>query len=139
MFAVFYALLPHLPFDGALAGLYFIGHSLIRLSLEFFRQDDRGKLWGKLTHTNLADGLDELLSSHESGYPKEHPNFWRYAFDKFNLDPARCLFIDDSEVILAASKLAGVGYQLGVSNPDSKKPYTVFKQFPAVSDLLDAL
>lgn len=93
----------------------------------------------KLTHTNLADGLDELLSSHESGYPKEHPNFWRYAFDKFNLDPQRCLFIDDSEVILAASKRAGVGYQLGITNPDSQKPHTVFKQFPAVSDLLHAL
>ncbi|GGB71703.1 GMP/IMP nucleotidase [Shewanella inventionis] len=93
----------------------------------------------KLTHTNLAEGLDELLSSHESGYPKEHPEFWHYAFDKFNLTPQRCLFIDDSEVILAASKRAGVGYQLGVSNPDSKKPHTVFKQFPAVSDLLHSL
>ncbi|AZG71603.1 GMP/IMP nucleotidase [Shewanella livingstonensis] len=93
----------------------------------------------KLTHTNLADGLDALLSSHESGYPKEHPQFWQYAFEKFDLNPARCLFIDDSEVILAASKQAGVGYQLGVSNPDSKKPHTVFKQFPAVSNLLHAL
>lgn len=53
MFAMFYAILPLLPFDGALAGLYFVLHSLVRLSLEFFRQDDRGKLWGKLTHTNV--------------------------------------------------------------------------------------
>ena len=53
MFAMFYAILPVLPFDGALAGLYFILHSIVRLSLEFFRQDDRGKLWGKITHTNV--------------------------------------------------------------------------------------
>ncbi len=53
VFALFYAILPVLPFDGALAGLYFILHSVIRLSLEVFRQDDRGKLWGKLTHTNV--------------------------------------------------------------------------------------
>ncbi len=53
VFAAFYAILPYLPFDGALAGLYFIVHSVIRLSLEYFRQDDRGKLWGKLTHTNV--------------------------------------------------------------------------------------
>ena len=53
MFAVFYALLPVAPFDGFFAGTYLIAHSLIRLSLEYFRQDDRGKLWGKLTHTNL--------------------------------------------------------------------------------------
>ncbi|MEM6292522.1 MAG: prolipoprotein diacylglyceryl transferase family protein [Myxococcota bacterium] len=53
MFALFYAILPVLPFDGALAGLYFILHSISRITLEFFRQDDRGKLWGKLTHTNM--------------------------------------------------------------------------------------
>jgi hypothetical protein len=41
------------PFDGAFTFAYFLLHSAIRLSLEYFRQDDRGKLWGKLTHTNL--------------------------------------------------------------------------------------
>lgn len=57
MFAVFYVALPYLPFDGALTGAYLIGHSVIRISLEYFRQDDRGKLWGKLTHTNLYSSL----------------------------------------------------------------------------------
>jgi HAD superfamily hydrolase (TIGR01509 family) len=88
----------------------------------------------KLEHTELASGLDDILSSHESGYPKEHPEFWHYAFAKFNLDPARCLFIDDSEVILAASRRAGVGHQLGIMNPDSKKPNQVFTDFPAIDD-----
>lgn len=57
MFAVFYAALPFLPFDGFLAGAYLIVHSIIRYSLEFFRQDDRGKLWGKITHTNLYSAV----------------------------------------------------------------------------------
>jgi phosphatidylglycerol---prolipoprotein diacylglyceryl transferase len=57
MFAVFYAALPYLPFDGALTGMYLIFHSVIRYTLEYFRQDDRGKLWGKLTHTNLYSAL----------------------------------------------------------------------------------
>jgi prolipoprotein diacylglyceryl transferase len=57
MFAVFYAILPYLPFDGALAGLYLIGHSVIRISLEYFRQDDRGRLWGTITHTNLYSAI----------------------------------------------------------------------------------
>ena len=88
----------------------------------------------KLTHTNLGHGLDKMLSSHESGYPKEHPQFWQYALTKFNLDPSRCLFIDDSEVILAASKKAGIGYQLGIKNPDSQKPHIEFANFPAITD-----
>ncbi len=57
MFAVFYAIAPHMPFDGAITGIYLIGHSIIRYSLEYFRQDDRGRLWGKLTHTNLYSAL----------------------------------------------------------------------------------
>jgi prolipoprotein diacylglyceryltransferase len=56
MFVAFYAALPYLPFDGFLAGCYLIGHSVIRFSLEYFRQDDRGRLWGRLTHTNLYAG-----------------------------------------------------------------------------------
>ncbi len=57
MFAVFYALLPYLPFDGALAGVYVIAHSIVRYTLEYFRQDDRGRLWGRFTHTNLYSAV----------------------------------------------------------------------------------
>jgi Prolipoprotein diacylglyceryl transferase len=55
--AVFYAILPYMPFDGALAGIYLIAHSVIRISLEYFRQDDRGRLWGTITHTNLYSAI----------------------------------------------------------------------------------
>lgn len=73
MFAVMYALLPYLNFDGAVVGAFFIGHSLVRLSLEYFRQDDRGRLWGKLTHTNFYSavmiiiGVAILVSGMTSG------------------------------------------------------------------------
>lgn len=53
LFTALYAFLPYKPFDGAIGGIYFISHSLIRFCLERFRQDDRGRLWGPLTHTNL--------------------------------------------------------------------------------------
>ncbi|CAM3448219.1 GMP/IMP nucleotidase [Shewanella violacea] len=96
----------------------------------------------KLEHTELATGLDHMISSHETGYPKEHPHFWQHLFLQFQLDPSRCLFIDDNEDILQAAKDAGVGYQLGITNPDSQKPNKVFKDFPAIEDyhlLLDDL
>ena len=96
----------------------------------------------KLEHTELATGLDLMLSSHETGYPKEHPHFWQHLFLQFQLDPRRCLFIDDNEDILQAAKDAGVGYQLGITNPDSQKPNKVFSDFPAIGDyhlLLDDL
>ncbi|MGS0682238.1 GMP/IMP nucleotidase [Shewanella sp. 125m-7] len=96
----------------------------------------------KLEHTELGLGLDSMISSHETGYPKEHPLFWQHLFKQFNLQPSRCLFIDDNEAILQAAKLAGVGYQLGIANPDSQKPNKVFDDFPAIEDyhyLLDEL
>ncbi|MGI2260921.1 GMP/IMP nucleotidase [Shewanella sp. GXUN23E] len=96
----------------------------------------------KLEHTELRRGLDKLISSHETGYPKEHPEFWLALFERFQLEPARCLFIDDSEPILAAARQAGVGFQLGIKNPDSKKPHKHFSDFPSIDDyhlLLDDL
>lgn len=88
----------------------------------------------KLEHTELASGLDEMLSSHQTGYPKESPLFWQAVFARFELNPRRCLFIDDSETILLAAKHAGVGFQLGISNPDSQQPNKVFHDFPAIHD-----
>ncbi len=88
----------------------------------------------KLEHTELASGLDHIISSHETGFAKEAPQFWSELFTRFQLDPSRCLFIDDSEVILHAAKKAGVAYQLGISNPDSQKANKVFHDFPAIDD-----
>lgn len=88
----------------------------------------------KLEHTELATELDGMISSHDTGYPKEHPKFWQHLFAQFDLNPQRCLFIDDSEPILNAARLAGVAHQLGITNPDSQKPLKSFKDFPGIDD-----
>ncbi|MBT1446081.1 GMP/IMP nucleotidase [Shewanella sp. JM162201] len=88
----------------------------------------------KLEHTELGAGLDAMLSSHQTGYPKESPLFWQDVIQRFALDPKRCLFIDDSEAILNAAKKAGIGFQLGISNPDSQQPNKLFHDFPAIHD-----
>ncbi|MGL5391633.1 MAG: HAD family hydrolase, partial [Shewanella sp.] len=59
---------------------------------------------------------------------------WQHLFAQFALNPARCLFIDDSEAILNAARLAGVGHQLGITNPDSQKPHNHFTDFPGIDD-----
>ncbi len=61
MFVIFYALLPYRRFDGMFAALYLIGHSVVRLTLERFRQDDRGRFFGILTHTQLYATIMILL------------------------------------------------------------------------------
>lgn len=96
----------------------------------------------KLAHTGLGDELDNMISSHETGHPKESPLFWQALFKRFDLIPEHCLFVDDSEAILMAAKNAGVKYQLGIANPDSQQAHKQFNDFPAIDDyhhLLDDL
>ncbi|MFQ6372251.1 GMP/IMP nucleotidase [Shewanella sp. YIC-542] len=88
----------------------------------------------KLQHTQLQRHLDDMLSSHQLGVPKESPLFWQQVFARFGLSPERCLFVDDNERILTAAQEAGVRYLLGVSNPDSSQPPKRFSRFPATDD-----
>ena len=75
LFAAFYSLLPYKAFDGMFAALYGITHPGIRFTLERFRRDDRGKLFGPFTHTDLYStvmivmGITALV------------NCWRFATD----------------------------------------------------------
>ncbi len=59
-FLLFLALLPLIEHSGTLAGLYLLTHPIIRVVLERFRLDDRGKL-GVLTHTNIYSALQFLV------------------------------------------------------------------------------
>ncbi|GGZ02556.1 GMP/IMP nucleotidase [Shewanella fodinae] len=88
----------------------------------------------KLQHTHLDQYLDVVLSSHQLGVPKESPLFWQQVFARFQLQPARCLFVDDNENILLAAREAGIQHLLGINNPDSKRPNTRFTHFPSISD-----
>lgn len=96
----------------------------------------------KLAHTGLAQHLDLLLSTHTFGYPKEDQRLWQRVQEQTGFDPARTLFIDDSEPILDAAVRFGIGYCLGITNPDSGRAPQTFERHPGLSDyrtLLPAL
>lgn len=60
-FALFLALLSVKPFDGSFAGLYLVTHPILRFLLETFRDDHRGSVGGKLTHTQLYSVIQLLI------------------------------------------------------------------------------
>ncbi|WP_074011723.1 GMP/IMP nucleotidase [Candidatus Sodalis sp. SoCistrobi] len=96
----------------------------------------------KMRFTGLDQHLDLLLSTHTFGYPKEDQPLWQRVHAHTGFDPARTLFIDDSEPILDAASRFGIRYCLGVSNPDSGLAPQTFKRHPALNDyraLLPAL
>ncbi|MBA2817506.1 GMP/IMP nucleotidase [Candidatus Pantoea persica] len=99
----------------------------------------------KLAQTGLALHLDLLLSTHTFGYPKEDPRYtfgypkedprlWQAVEQHTGLQCSRTLFIDDNEAILDAARSWGIGWCLGVSNPDSGRPDQVFQRHAAVRD-----
>lgn len=57
LFVVLLAALQTKAFDGMIAALYLVAHPVLRVLLERFRSDDRGRLLGPLTHTNLYSGV----------------------------------------------------------------------------------
>ncbi|MBW2276403.1 MAG: prolipoprotein diacylglyceryl transferase, partial [Deltaproteobacteria bacterium] len=63
LFLMMVALLPLLPHHGMITGVYLIAHPILRVILERFRQDDRGVLFGRVTHTNLYSGIQALLGT----------------------------------------------------------------------------
>ncbi|MCG8709683.1 GMP/IMP nucleotidase [Brenneria sp. 4F2] len=93
----------------------------------------------KIEHTGLDKHLDLLLSTHTYGYPKENQRLWRAVQRQTGFEPARTLFVDDNETILDAAKTFGIGYCLGVSNPDSTQQEKSFQQHPAMNDYLGLL
>jgi len=77
----------------------------------------------KMRETRIDAYFDALISSHQVGLPKEHPDFWQalQAIEPF--DKRRTLFVDDSLPVLKSAQAYGIAHLLAVCNPDSKQPH----------------
>ena len=76
----------------------------------------------KDAQTQLSRHFDELVSSHEFGVPKEHPEFWEQLARRHDVPLARTLFVDDSAAVVEAARRAQVGWIYQVLQPDSTRP-----------------
>lgn len=86
----------------------------------------------KMQLTGLAGLLDDLISTHSLGFPKESPRLWYELVAQRGIDLSRSLFIDDTESILDAARDAGVSCVLGVSLPDSHAPAHKAGKYPLI-------
>jgi HAD superfamily hydrolase (TIGR01509 family) len=99
----------------------------------------RDSLKVKAAQTGVLNYFDVVFSSHSFGVPKEHPEFWRQLQAELRFDPARTLFVDDSQAVLAAARRHGITHIFAVSRPDSTLGAREIKEFmsvEAVSELL---
>jgi HAD superfamily hydrolase (TIGR01509 family) len=87
----------------------------------------------KMRETRLDAWFDALISSHQIGLPKEHPDFWQGLQAVEPFDKSRTLFVDDSLPVLQSARAYGIGHLLAVCNPDSRQPHKDCGNFMAIT------
>ncbi|MCL6414390.1 GMP/IMP nucleotidase [Aestuariirhabdus sp. Z084] len=93
----------------------------------------------KLEKASLAQYFDHMISSHQYGFAKEHPEFWLALKADIGLDPARALFIDDSLPVLRSGKRWGIAELIAISHPDSQGGPKDTEEFASVNDFTELL
>jgi len=86
----------------------------------------------KMQQTDLTPYFKKIISSHDFNMPKENPRFWKGVEEELQVDLSRCLFVDDSEKILAVAEQSGVGFLRGIATPDSEKPAQIMQAFETI-------
>ncbi|MEO5349672.1 MAG: GMP/IMP nucleotidase [Magnetococcus sp. YQC-3] len=89
----------------------------------------------KLRHTPIGEYFTSVLSSHALGLPKENPDFWPLLQKKLGFDKAHTLLVDDSEPVLRAANIYGLGFLCHIAAPSSTQQPAHSSQFASVLDL----
>ncbi|NND54949.1 MAG: GMP/IMP nucleotidase [Gammaproteobacteria bacterium] len=72
--------------------------------------------------TGLHYWIDEFVSSHDIGVPKEDQAFWHALREQLDFAPEKTLFVDDSLPVLAAATEFGLGGVVAIRRPDTRQP-----------------
>ncbi len=99
----------------------------------------RGVLEIKAEQTGLARYFRRIVSSHDLGMPKEHPQFWARLQELLGFDPARSMFVDDSIAVLNAARGHGIGQIFAIARPDSTQHARVIDGFATVERIEELL
>lgn len=84
----------------------------------------------KIEKTSLDQYFNQMICSHELGAAKESQKFWHQLQKNSGFDPARTLFIDDSESVLNAANEYGIEQLFSIAKPDSKVERSTRSRFP---------
>lgn len=93
----------------------------------------------KMRETRIDAYFSALISSHQVGLPKEHPDFWGGLQGIEPFDRARTLFVDDSLPVLRSAQTYGIGHLLAVRNPDSRQPHRDCAEFSGITSFAEVM
>lgn len=97
----------------------------------------RASLEIKLAEIAFGHFFDVVVSSHDYGAPKEDQRFWQALHAAHAFEPARALFVDDSESVLDSAVRFGIGQVMCVSTPDSQKPSRTHLRHAAIDQFIE--
>jgi len=93
----------------------------------------------KMEKTCLHTFFDDIISSHDVGFAKEHPEFWQRLEQQHTFTKASTLLVDDSLAVLNAAKQFGIGHLLAVSKPDTQQARRIISDYPAIEDFRELM
>ncbi|MES2366501.1 MAG: GMP/IMP nucleotidase [Pseudomonadota bacterium] len=93
----------------------------------------------KMQRTRLDIHFDAMITSHQIGLPKEHPDFWHKLQTTESYNPPTTLLIDDSLPVLRSAQTYGIAYLLAIYNPDSKEGVKDVEEFRAIASFKDIM
>lgn len=99
----------------------------------------RGGLALKMEKTCLHEFFDGIVSSHDLGVPKEHPEFWGLLQQQQKFDKRRTLLVDDNVSVLHSAKAFGIAHLVSISRPDSRQPKKMIIDYPAIEDFRELM
>lgn len=94
----------------------------------------RDSLALKMDKAPLQHFFDGIISSHDLGLPKEHPEFWQSLHKKQPFDKHTTVLIDDSLSVLRSARNYGIDHLVSISKPDSQLPSRNIEDFIAIED-----
>lgn len=91
----------------------------------------RTSLTVKDQHSGLLNMVDDAVSCHDYGAPKESVEFWNHLQTHHGFDRQRTLFIDDNAQVLKSAHDYGVKFLRTITQPDLARPERRDLTFPA--------
>ncbi len=89
--------------------------------------------------TGIERYFAHIYTSHDFGHPKEEQDFWRALSAVEDFDPARTMFVDDTESVLASAREFGVAHVVRVTRPDTTRAVRSCDRYLAVEGVSDLL
>jgi len=89
----------------------------------------------KNAKTQVGSYVEEVISSHDLGYPKEKQGFWHALHDHLGFDKDFTLFVDDSPPVLSSALLYGIKNIAAITRPDTSPVEFAINNSEALAEL----